>query len=164
MQNLKSLKPCLWFNDQAEEAARFYCGIFRNSRIGHISHYTSEGQEIHGHKEGDVLTVEFEIDGHPFIALNGGDQFKFSEAVSFSIDARDQDEVDYYNGKLVADGGEQGPCGWLKDRFGLSWQVVPTALPEMLNDRDRKKADRVMAAMLQMHKIEIAKLQEAYNG
>lgn len=164
MQSLKGLRPCLWFNDQAEEAAKFYCGIFKNSKIGQIAYYSDEGREVHGHKAGDVLTVEFEIDGHPFLGLNGGNQFKFSEAVSFSIDARDQEEVDHYAGKLIAGGGEQGPCGWLKDKFGLSWQVVPTVLPEMLNDPDRKKADRVMKAMMQMHKLDVAKLQEAYNG
>jgi predicted 3-demethylubiquinone-9 3-methyltransferase (glyoxalase superfamily) len=164
MQNLKGLQPCLWFNDQAEDAAKFYCGIFPNSKVTRVSHYTSEGQDVHGHKEGDVLTVEFELDGRPFMGLNGGPQFKFSEAVSFSIDARDQQEVDYYSSKLIADGGEQGPCGWLKDKFGLSWQVSPVILQEMLNDRDSAKARRVMKAMLQMHKIDVAKLQEAYNG
>jgi predicted 3-demethylubiquinone-9 3-methyltransferase (glyoxalase superfamily) len=164
MQNLKGLQPCLWFNDNAEEAARFYCAIFPNSKIGRVSHYTSEGQDIHGHKEGDVMAVEFELDGRHFMGLNGGPMFKFSEAVSFSIDARDQEEVDYYTGKLIAGGGEQGPCGWLKDKFGLSWQVVPVALQEMLHDRDKAKARRVMKAMLQMHKLDVAKLQEAYNG
>jgi predicted 3-demethylubiquinone-9 3-methyltransferase (glyoxalase superfamily) len=164
MQNLKGLQPCLWFNDQAEEAARFYCAVFPNSKITRVSHYTSAGQDIHGHKEGDVLTVEFELDGRRFMGLNGGPQFTFSEAVSFSIDARDQEEVDYYATKLTADGGEQGPCGWVKDKFGLSWQVSPVVLSDMLNDRDRTKANRVMNAMLQMHKIDIAKLQEACHG
>lgn len=164
MQNLKGLQPCLWFDDQAEDAAKLYCSIFPNSKIGRYSYYTSEGQDIHGHKEGDVLTVEFELDGRPFMGLNGGPQFTFSEAVSFSIDARDQEEVDYYATKLTADGGEQGPCGWVKDKFGLSWQVSPVVLSDMLNDRDRTKANRVMNAMLQMHKIDIAKLQEACHG
>jgi len=164
MQNLKGLQPCLWFNDQAEEAAKLYCGIFPNSKIGRFSYYTTEGQDIHGHKEGDVMAVEFELDGRPFMGLNGGPMFKFTEAVSFSIDARDQEEVDYYTSKLIADGGEQGPCGWLKDKFGLSWQVVPVVLQEMLHDADKKKANRVMNVMLQMHKLDIAKLQEAYNG
>ena len=164
MQNLKGLKPCLWFNDKAEDAAKFYCDIFKNSKIGHVSRYSGEGQEIHGRKPGSVMVVEFEIDGHPFQALNGGPLFKFNEAVSFSIEARDQEEVDYYSGKLIAGGGEQGPCGWLKDKFGLSWQVVPVQLPQMLDDADRKRADRAMKAMMQMKKLDIAKLQEAYNG
>lgn len=164
MQNLKGLKPCLWFNDKAEDAAKFYCDIFKNSKIGHVSRYSGEGQEIHGRKPGSVMVVEFEIDGHPFQALNGGPLFKFNEAVSFSIEARDQEEVDYYSGKLIAGGGEQGPCGWLKDKFGLSWQVVPVQLPKMLDDADRKRADRAMKAMMQMKKLDIAKLQEAYNG
>lgn len=164
MQNLKGLKPCLWFNDKAEDAAKFYCDIFKNSKIGHVSRYSGEGQEIHGRKPGSVMVVEFEIDGHPFQALNGGPLFKFNEAVSFSIEARDQEEVDYYSGKLIAGGGEQGPCGWLKDKFGLSWQIVPVQLPKMLDDADRKRADRAMKAMMQMKKLDIAKLQEAYNG
>ncbi|HEY7979717.1 MAG TPA: VOC family protein [Rhizomicrobium sp.] len=164
MQNLKGLRPCLWFNDQGEEAAKFYCAIFQNSKITRVSHYSDEGHDIHGHKAGDVLTVEFELDGRPFMALNGGSQFKFSEAVSFSIDARDQEEVDYYSSKLIAGGGEQGPCGWLKDKFGLSWQVSPVILQEMLNDADKKKSDRALKVMLQMHKLDVAKLQEAYNG
>src|SRR5690242_16591414 len=164
MQNLKSLKPCLWFDSEAEDAAKFYCAIFKNSKIGHISRYSGEGQEIHGRKPGSVMVVEFEIDGHPFQALNGGPLFKFNEAISFSIQARDQAEVDYYSEKLIAGGGEQGPCGWLKDKFGLSWQVVPEQLPKMLDDADRNRADRAMKAMMQMKKLDIAELQEAYNG
>ncbi|HSM95138.1 MAG TPA: VOC family protein [Rhizomicrobium sp.] len=164
MQNLMSLKPCLWYDSDAEDAAKFYCAIFKNSKIGRISHYSSEGQEIHGRKPGSVMAVEFEIDGHSFQALNGGPMFKFSEAISFSIEARDQAEVDYYSEKLTAAGGEQGPCGWLKDKFGLSWQIVPQRLPEMLAGPDRKRADRAMKAMLQMKKLDIAKLEEAYNG
>jgi predicted 3-demethylubiquinone-9 3-methyltransferase (glyoxalase superfamily) len=164
MQNLKALRPCLWFDNQAEEAARFYCAIFKNSKIKGDSHYGNEGQEIHGRKPGSVMVVEFEIDGHPFIALNGGPMYKFTEAISLSLDCRDQEEVDYYSSRLTAGGGAQDRCGWVKDKFGLSWQVVPVQLPAMLGDPDRKRADRVMKAMLQMHKLDIAKLQEAYNG
>jgi len=164
VQNLKSLKPCLWFDNDAEDAAKFYCAIFKNSKIGRIARFGREGQEIHGREPGSVMAVEFEIDGHPFQALNGGPMFKFSEAISFSVEARDQAEVDYYAEKLTAGGGEQGPCGWLKDKFGLSWQVVPEQLAKMLDDPDRTRADRTMKAMLQMKKLDIAKLQEAYNG
>ncbi|HEY2034300.1 MAG TPA: VOC family protein [Rhizomicrobium sp.] len=164
MQNLKSLKPCLWFDSEAEDAAKFYCAIFKDSKITRTSRYSGEGQEIHGGKPGSVMVVEFEVDGHPFQALNGGPLFKFSEAISFSIECRDQAEVDYYSERLIADGGEQGPCGWLKDKFGLSWQVVPEQLPKMLADSDRTRSDRTMKAMLQMKKLDIAKLQEAYNG
>ncbi len=164
MQHLKGLRPFLWFDHQAEEAAEFYCGIFPSSKITQITHYGNEGQEAHGRKPGSVMTVLFELDGRPFTALNGGPHYKFTEAVSFMIDCRDQQEVDYYTGKLTAGGGEQGPCGWLKDKYGLSWQITPGVLLEMLNDSDRKKADRVLRAMLQMHKIDVAKLQEAYNG
>lgn len=163
MQNLKGFAPCLWFDSQAEDAARFYCAIFPNSKIIYVSRYGNEGQDIHGRKPGSVATVEFELSGHKIIALNGGPLFKFNEAISLSLDARDQKEVDYYSSKLTADGGEQGPCGWLKDKYGLSWQVVPSVLPEMLKDADRKRSDRVMKAMLQMHKLDVAKLQEAYN-
>ena len=164
MQPLKGFAPCLWFDSQAQDAAEFYCAIFPNSKITPPSHYGNEGQEIHGRKAGSVATVTFELSGHKIIALNGGPMFKFNEAVSLSIDARDQAEVDYYTSRLIADGGKQSNCGWLKDKFGLSWQVVPSVLPQMLSDPDKKRADRVMKAMLQMHKIDIAKLEEAYHG
>ena len=164
MQNLKGFAPCLWFDHQAEDAAKFYCSIFKNSKLLRTSHYGNEGQEIHGRKPGTLANIEFELDGHRVIALNGGPVFKFNEAVSLSLDCRDQEEVDYYSSKLTAGGGAQGPCGWLKDKYGLSWQVVPSVLPKMLTDTDQKKADRVMKAMLQMHKIDIAKLEAAYNG
>jgi predicted 3-demethylubiquinone-9 3-methyltransferase (glyoxalase superfamily) len=164
MQNLKGFAPCLWFDDRAEEAANFYCRIFKNSRITRITRYGKAGEEIHGRKPGTVANIAFELDGHSIIALNGGPLFKFNEAVSLSLDCRDQEEVDYYSERLTADGGEQGPCGWLKDKFGLSWQVVPSVLPEMLADSDRRKADRVMQAMLQMKKIDVAELQQAYEG
>jgi predicted 3-demethylubiquinone-9 3-methyltransferase (glyoxalase superfamily) len=156
---MPSITPFLWFNDNAEEAARFYVSVFPNSRIGTISRYTDAGPRA----PDTVLVVEFELDGKPFIGLNGGPQFTFTEAVSFSIDVETQDEVDYYWAKLT-DGGQEQPCGWLKDRFGLSWQVNPRALGRMLADADRPRARRVMEAMLKMKKIDIAALERAYAG
>ena len=157
--------PNLWFDGQAEEAARFYTGIFRNSGIDDITYYGNEGQEIHHMPEGTVLTVEFTLDGQPFLALNGGPEFKFNEAVSFVVSCDNQEEVDYYWDKLGAGGDPQArQCGWLKDKYGLSWQVVPKILPQMLKDRDKTRAERVMAAMLKMKKIEIGQLQQAYNS
>jgi predicted 3-demethylubiquinone-9 3-methyltransferase (glyoxalase superfamily) len=154
------INPCLWFDTEAEEAARFYCSIFKNSKVGTISRYGNEGKEIHGKEAGSVMVVEFELDGERFAALNGGPQFKFSEAISFQIRCDDQKEVDYFWARL-SDGGEEGPCGWLKDRYGLSWQIVPVALIELISDPDTAKAQRVMAAMLQMKKIDIAALEAA---
>ena len=157
------INPCLWFDTEAEEAARFYCSIFKNSRVGTISRYGSEGKEIHGKEAGSVMAVEFELDGERFAALNGGPLFKFSEAISFQIRCDDQKEVDYFWAKLTDD-GEEGPCGWLKDRYGLSWQVVPKVLFEMLVDPDQAKSQRVMKAFLQMKKFTIAALKRAYAG
>jgi predicted 3-demethylubiquinone-9 3-methyltransferase (glyoxalase superfamily) len=151
--------PWLWFDDQAEEAARFYTSVFPNSRIGEISRYGSAGPR----PEGMAMTVAFELDGQEFSALNGGPEYTFSEAVSFLVDCETQDEVDYYWSKL-SDGGEEGPCGWLKDRFGLSWQIVPRALTRLLSDPDREKSQRVMAAMLQMGKLDVAELERAAAG
>ncbi len=153
---MQTITPCLWFDTQGEEAARFYTSIFPNSRIVEISRYGEAGPR----EAGTVLTVEFELDGRRFTALNGGPQYTFSEAISFQISCKDQQEVDEYWSKLT-DGGEEGPCGWLKDRFGVSWQVVPTALPKLLGDPDKEKAQRVMAAMLKMRKIEIDELERA---
>jgi predicted 3-demethylubiquinone-9 3-methyltransferase (glyoxalase superfamily) len=155
------INPCLWFDTQAEDAAKFYCSVFKDSRMGRISRYVEEGQEIHGKPAGSVMAVEFELEGQKFAALNGGPHFKFNEAISFQIHCKDQQEVDYFWTKL-SEGGGEGPCGWLKDKFGLSWQVVPNALIEMLLDSDKAKAGRVMKAMLQMRKIDILALQEAY--
>jgi predicted 3-demethylubiquinone-9 3-methyltransferase (glyoxalase superfamily) len=157
------INPCLWFDTEAEEAARFYCSIFKNSKVGTISRYGSEGKEIHGKEAGSVMAVEFELDGERFAALNGGPLFKFSEAISFQIRCEDQKEVDYFWAKLTDD-GEEGPCGWLKDRYGLSWQVVPKVLFEMLVDPDQAKSQRVMKAFLQMKKFDIAALKLAYAG
>jgi predicted 3-demethylubiquinone-9 3-methyltransferase (glyoxalase superfamily) len=159
----QKITPCLWFDTEAEEAARFYCTIFQESRIGKISRYVDEGQEIHGKPAGSVMAVEFEIAGQKFAALNGGPHFKFSEAISFQIHCEDQKEVDYFWEKL-GEGGSEGPCGWLKDKYGLSWQVVPEVLFGMLMDRDRGKAERVTQAFLQMKKFDIAALERAYAG
>ena len=165
MPTVQPLIPCLWFDGQAEDAARFYTGIFKNSRIGTISRFTEVGHDIHGRPAGSVMTVEFELNGQPFTALNGGPQFKFNEAISFQIMCQTQEEVDHYWNRLKEGGDPQAQqCGWLKDRFGLSWQVVPTVLLEMLNDPDREKSDRAMDAMLQMKKIDIAELQRAFEG
>lgn len=162
MHNKQKITPFLWFDNQAEEAAKFYVSIFKNSKIGHIARYGKEGYEIHGRPAGSVMTVEFQLDGQDFIALNGGPQFKFTEAISFCVNCETQEEVDEYWEKL-SQGGEEGPCGWLKDKYGLSWQINPTVLGEMLADKDRKKAGRVMNAMLQMKKIDIKALKRAYE-
>jgi predicted 3-demethylubiquinone-9 3-methyltransferase (glyoxalase superfamily) len=159
----KMIMPCLWFDTQAEVAANHYVSIFPKSKLGKITRYGKEGKEIHGKPAGSVLTVEFEIEGVKFLALNGGPQFKFDEAVSFQVLCETQADIDYFWSKL-AEGGEEGPCGWLKDKFGLSWQVVPTVLPEMLQDPNAGRADRAMKAMLQMRKLDIAALQRAQNG
>jgi predicted 3-demethylubiquinone-9 3-methyltransferase (glyoxalase superfamily) len=153
---MPQLTPCLWFDTEGEDAAELYTSVFPNSKILEIGRYGSAGPR----PEGTVMTVTFELDGQEFLALNGGPEFTFNEAVSFQIPCRDQAEVDHYWEKL-GEGGEHGPCGWLKDRFGLSWQVVPTRLTELLTDSDREKSQRVMAAMLQMGKIEIDELERA---
>ncbi|MDX3695585.1 VOC family protein [Streptomyces europaeiscabiei] len=150
---------CLWFDGQAEEAAAHYVSIFKNSRIGRVTHYGEGAPQ----PAGSVLTVDFVANGQQFVALNGGPQFKFTEAVSFQILCADQDEIDYYWNSLT-EGGEPGPCGWLKDRFGVSWQVVPTALIEMINDSDPQKASRAVAAMMSMGKLDLAALERAYAG
>jgi predicted 3-demethylubiquinone-9 3-methyltransferase (glyoxalase superfamily) len=160
----RKITPCLWFDTEGEDAANFYVSIFKNSRIGHVSRYGKEGFEIHGKKAGTAMTVEFELDGQAFLALNGGPQFKFDEAISFQIHCGSQDEVDYYWSMLTAGGGSEGPCGWLKDKFGLSWQVVPDALLEMLTDKDAAKVGRVTTAFLQMKKFDVAALRRAFEG
>ena len=147
---------CLWFDDRGEEAARFYTSTFPNSKLGEIARYGSAGPR----PEGMVMTVAFELNGQKFVALNGGPHFTFNEAISFQVMCADQDEVDKY-WSVLSDGGEEGPCGWLKDRFGLSWQIVPVRLPELLGDPDAERAQRVMAAMLEMKKIEIGELERA---
>lgn len=160
MQKIYKITPCLWFDGQAEEAAKFYTTVFDNSSIVNITRYGEAGHEIHGKPAGSVLTVAFELDGQPFTALNGGPMFKFNEAISFQVNCETQEELDYFWGKL-SEGGEEGQCAWLKDKFGVSWQIVPTILVEMLNDPHPEKAERVMEAMLQMKKIDIDKLKRA---
>jgi len=153
--------PCLWFDGKAEEAAKLYPSILPNSKIVRTTRYGDAGAAASGMPAGTVMTVEFDLEGQRFMGLNGGPHFKFSEAVSFVVNGKTQREVDELWRKL-SEGGEEGPCGWLKDRFGLSWQIVPTVLPEMLHDKDAKKSERVMAAMLKMKKIEIRELETAY--
>jgi predicted 3-demethylubiquinone-9 3-methyltransferase (glyoxalase superfamily) len=165
MAGAQSIVPCLWFDTLAEEAARFYTGVFKNSKMGKISRYTEAGREAHGKPPGTVMTVEFELNGQPFTALNGGPHFKFNEAVSFQIMCRDQEEVDHYWNRLTEGGDPNAQqCGWLKDKYGLSWQVVPTTLIEMVTDSDREKSGRAMEAMLQMKKIDIATVRRAFEG
>src|SRR5262245_11579119 len=165
MPLVQKITPCLWFDSQAEDAARFYTGIFKNSKIGKISRYGEAGKEIHGKKPGSVMTVEFELDGQSFTALNGGPLFKFSEAISFQVHCQDQPEVDYYWERLCAGGDPKSQqCGWLKDKFGVSWQVVPTILPELMSGPDPKKSQKVMQALFQMKKLDIARLKQAYDG
>jgi len=161
---MQKITPFLWFDDQAEEAAKFYTSIFKNSKIGRTLRYSEEAAKTSGQPAGSVLTIEFEIQGQKFVALNGGPQFKFNESVSFVVNCQTQEEVDHFWEKLAAEGGEESQCGWLKDKFGLSWQVVPTVLIDMLHDKDSEKASRVMKAMLQMQKIDIEKLKAAYRG
>jgi predicted 3-demethylubiquinone-9 3-methyltransferase (glyoxalase superfamily) len=156
----QKITPCLWFDTEAEAAANHYVSIFKNSKIVKIGRYGKEGKEIHGKAAGSVMAVEFEIEGQKFVGLNGGPQFKFSEAISFQITCDSQAEIDHFWSKLTA-GGKEVQCGWLKDKFGLSWQVVPRVLPELLGNANAEKADRVMKAMLQMKKFDIAALQKA---
>lgn len=155
---MQKITPCLWFDHQAEEAARFYVSTFKNSKIGEITHY-GEGAP---RPKGTVLTVRFHLDGQEFLALNGGPTFKFTEAISLIVNCETQEEVDRMWEKL-SEGGEKVQCGWLKDQYGLSWQIVPTALGKMLSDRDPARADRVLQAVMQMKKLDIKKLEEAYG-
>jgi predicted 3-demethylubiquinone-9 3-methyltransferase (glyoxalase superfamily) len=161
---MQKITPFLWFDHQAEEAAKFYTSVFKNSKVGRILRYDEATAKAAGGPVGSVLTIEFEIEGQKFTALNGGPQFKFNESVSFVVYCQTQAEVDYFWQKLTADGGQESECGWLRDKFGLSWQVTPTVLIEMLHDKDPKKSGRVMNAMMQMQKIDIGKLKAAYAG
>lgn len=160
---MQKITPFLWFNDQAEQAAKFYVSLFKNSKILQVARYGDEGMEITGRPAGSVMTVSFRLDGHEFTALNGGPHFKFTEAISLVVNCTTQAEVDKYWEKL-SQGGSKGQCGWLKDKYGLSWQVVPTILPELLCDRDPEKSQRVMQAMLRMKKMDIKILKRAYAG
>ena len=162
-KTIQRITPFLWFDTQAEDAAHFYVSTFKNSRIGSVARYDEETAKAAGRPQGSVMTVAFELDGQEFTALNGGPVFKFTEAISFVVNCDTQEEVDHFWEKLSA-GGREIQCGWLTDKFGVSWQVVPTVLIEMLQDKDPEKAKRVMAAMLKMTKIEIAPLKRAYEG
>ncbi|HKX80946.1 MAG TPA: VOC family protein [Nitrososphaera sp.] len=163
MTGIQKISPFLWFDDDAEEAAKFYTSVFKNSKVTDIARYGEAGSKASGRQKGSVMTVSFELEGQKFTALNGGPVFKFSPAISFAVTCETQDEVDYFWDKL-SDGGQQVECGWLTDKYGVSWQIVPKALIEMLSDRDAKKSERVMEAMLQMKKLEIQVLRNAYGG
>ena len=163
MTSIQKIAPCLWFDTQAEEAANFYISTFENSRIVRVLRYVEAGQESHGKPAGSVMTVEFELDGQRFTALNGGPEFKFNEAISLEVTCETQQEIDFF-WEALTKGGEEGPCGWLKDRFGLSWQITPTVLGEMLGDPDVKKVERVTKAFLKMKKLDIAAIERAYAG
>jgi predicted 3-demethylubiquinone-9 3-methyltransferase (glyoxalase superfamily) len=157
------ITPCLWFDSEAEEAVKFYTSIFKNSKIDGTTYYDEASSKAAGRPKGSVLTVDFQLEGQSFMALNGGPVFKFTEAISFVINCENQKEIDYFWEKLTA-GGQEVECGWLKDRFGLSWQVVPTVMIEMLKDKDTEKSQRAMAAMLTMKKLDLAQLERAYQG
>jgi predicted 3-demethylubiquinone-9 3-methyltransferase (glyoxalase superfamily) len=159
---MQKITPCLWFDDQAEAAVNFYVSLFKNSKITNVARYDEAGAKASGRPVGTVMTMTFQLDGQEFMALNGGPIFKFTEATSFIVNCESQNEVDRLWDALTAHGGEESQCGWLKDRFGLSWQIVPTALGELMSDPDPAKAQRVMQAMLQMKKIDIAKLRQAH--
>ena len=165
MPTKHKIVPCLWFDSQAEEAANYYVGIFKNSKVARITRYTAAGFDVHQRPAGSVMTVAFELDGQPFTALNGGPHFKFNEAISFQVECKNQQEIDYYWEKLGA-GGDPGAqqCGWLKDKFGLSWQIVPENMDEFFEDDTSESAQRVMDAMLPMKKIDIEELRRARDG
>jgi len=162
-KTMQKITPFLWFDNQAEEAVNFYVSIFKNSRIKSIARYEEEAAKASGRPKGSVMTVACELDGQEFMALNGGPLFKFTEAISFVVNCETQEEVDHFWKRLSA-GGQEVQCGWLKDRFGVSWQIVPTVLGEMLQDKDPEKSKRVMAAMLKMKKINIEALKKAHEG
>jgi predicted 3-demethylubiquinone-9 3-methyltransferase (glyoxalase superfamily) len=162
---MQDITPCLWFDHQAEEAARFYVSVFKNSNIRTISRYGTEGQEIHGRPPGSVMTVDFDLGGRPFTALNGGPVFQFSEAISLQVICDTQEEIDHYWDALSAGGDPAAQqCGWLKDRYGVSWQVFPKRLVELVSDPSSEKSQRAMKAMLQMKKMDLQALEDAYEG
>ena len=160
---MQKITPCLWFDDKAEEAAKFYVSIFKHFKVGRIARYGEAGAKVSGRPKGSVMTVTFRLNGQEFMALNGGPLFKFTEAISFIVNCKTQKETDELWKKLST-GGEKGPCGWLKDKYGLSWQIVPTMVDKMLLDKDARKSERVMKALLQMRKLDIATLKQAYRG
>ena len=157
---MQKITPFLWFNGNAEEAMNYYVSIFKNSKVGTVARYGEAGAKASGRPKGSVMTAQFQLDGQDFVAINGGPHFKFTEAVSFVVNCETQDEVDYFWEKLC-EGGEEVQCGWLKDKFGLSWQVVPTILGKLMQDKDPEKSQRVMQAMLQMKKLDIETLKQA---
>jgi predicted 3-demethylubiquinone-9 3-methyltransferase (glyoxalase superfamily) len=161
---MQKITPFLWFDNQAEEAANFYASIFKNSKIGHVARYDEAGAKASGRPKGTAMTVAFQLEGQDFVALNGGPHFKFTEAVSFVVNCKTQKEVDHYWEKLSAGGDDKAQqCGWLKDKYGLSWQIVPVVLFEMLQDKNPKKSEGAMKAMLQMKKLDIQTLKQAYD-
>ena len=160
---MQKITPFLWFDNQAEEAVKFYVSIFKNSKVKDVARYGDAGAKISGRAKGSVMTVTFELEGQEFIALNGGPIFKFTEAISLTINCKTQEEVDHFWGKLTAGGGQESQCGWLKDKYGLSWQVVPVVLNEMMTDKDAQRSERVMQAMLGMRKLDIKTLRHAYE-
>jgi len=161
---MQKITPFLWFDTSAEEAVNFYVSIFKNSKVGKVTRYNEASAKAAGRPRGSVMTAEFQLEGQNFVAINGGPHFKFTEAISFVVDCETQEEVDYFWVKLTADGGQESQCAWLKDKYGLSWQIVPRILIQMLQDKDPQKAQRVMQAMLQMKNIDIATLRQAYEG
>ena len=163
-EKVQKITPFLWFNTNAEEAVKFYASIFKNSRVGNATRYDDAGAKASGQPKGSVMTIPFELEGQAFTALNGGPHFKFTEAISFVVNCENQQEVDYFWEKLTAGGGQEVECGWLKDKFGLAWQITPTILLEMIQDKDPEKAKRAFEAMLTMKKIDIATLKRAYEG
>lgn len=160
---MHKITPCLWFDDKAEDAAKFYISIFKNSKLGQVTRYGNSGSQVSGRPKGSVMTVTFEIEGQEFVALNGGPLFKFTEAVSFMVKCESQQDIDEMWSKL-SEGGKEGPCGWLKDKYGLSWQIVVPEWDELLRDKDSEKSERVMAAILQMSKPDMQRVQQAYEG
>lgn len=161
---MQKITPFLWFDNNAEEAVNFYVSTFKNSKVGNTTRYNEASAKAAGRPEGSVMTMEFQLEGQNFVAINGGPHFKFTEAISFVVNCETQEEVDYFWEKLTADGGQESQCGWLKDKYGLSWQITPRVLIEMIGDKDPQKAQRVMEAMLQMKKIDIATLKRAYDA
>ncbi|SES93916.1 VOC family protein [Stigmatella erecta] len=165
MPSVRTIAPCLWFDTQAEEAASFYTSVFKDSKIEKVHRYSQEGQEVHGRPPGSVMTVAFELNGQKFTALNGGPAFKFNEAISFEVRCETQEEVDFYWEKLGAGGDPAAQqCGWLKDKYGVSWQIIPAGMDELFDDHTSPQAQRAMRAMLQMKKLDLAALKRAYAG
>lgn len=164
MAMVKRITTCLWFDSEAEEAAKFYTSIFPNSGIGKMAYYSREGFEFHRRPEGSVMTVTFSLDGSEFLAMNAGPMFKFNESTSFMISCRDQDEIDYYWNKLTSEGGKESMCGWLKDKYGLSWQVIYDKWDEMVTDPDQEKVSRLLATLYKMRKPQLDELKRAFDG